>query len=474
MEQKTQFSEREREVIKLLLQSKSNKQMALALNISIRAIEFHLSNIYAKLGVTSRTEAALNITESRLRESTGRKLRESTVVEIDKLADNIETSISTRRILMKNIGYIIGGLFATTLVVLLIVFNLPIESKADSISSPRPMPTATFTTFTETSTPIVSAKAHILEQIRQLVAEYDQAVQAEKKNGNVELSKDPNTGDDIFLFKDESFARVWEWNIKLWENINKLNALYVQVYRDEFKSKPFPTQDSAEESRVYYETLINQMDDYCADVWNIEINATTVLIYNPDEGKYLPLGIGDEYARCETYGQMIEEWRTAPMLAKVNIDADMALIRQIMGKPDLKLAFESISDIANGAGRGAALYLDEAGVNYYVDIETSRLATIDPNFPSHPEIPTDQVKSMDELRGIARQFANTNSLRLAELESQLLYEESCKVAICFFRWDYRNKDWSGTDWAMMPPFLQVGVLTNGQIAVYINTLDLFQ
>ena len=71
---------------------------------------------------------------------------------------------------------------------------------------------------------------------------------------------------------------------------------------------------------------------------------------------------------------------------------------------------------------------------------------------------------MDELRGIARQFANTNFMRLDELESLLLYEEGCKGNICFFRWDYRNKDWSGTDWSMMPPFLQVGVLTNGQIA----------
>ena len=164
---------------------------------------------------------------------------------------------------------------------------------------------------------------------------------------------------------------------------------------------------------------------------------------------------------------MIEEWRTAPQLAKVDKDADMALIRQIMGKPDLILKFESIDE-------DAALYSDETGTNYYVDIETSLLVIIEPHFSSHPEIPSSDVKSMDELRGIARQFAITNSLRLAELETLLLYEEGCKGAICFFRWDYRNKDWSGTDWAMMPPFLQVGVLTNGQIATYTNTLDLFK
>ena len=81
---------------------------------------------------------------------------------------------------------------------------------------------------------------------------------------------------------------------------------------------------------------------------------------------------------------------------------------------------------------------------------------------------------MDELRGIAGQFALTNSPRLAELKPVLQYEEGGKTNLYFFTWSYRNKDWSGTDWAMMPPFIQVGVLANGQIATYINTLDLFK
>lgn len=53
------FSEREQEVIELLVQGKSNKQIALQLKISNRTVEFHLSNIYSKLGVSSRTEAVL-------------------------------------------------------------------------------------------------------------------------------------------------------------------------------------------------------------------------------------------------------------------------------------------------------------------------------------------------------------------------------------------------------------------------------
>ncbi|MBN1449420.1 MAG: response regulator transcription factor [Anaerolineales bacterium] len=48
---------REREVLQLAAEGLANKQIALALNISEHTVKFHLSSLYAKLGVTSRTEA---------------------------------------------------------------------------------------------------------------------------------------------------------------------------------------------------------------------------------------------------------------------------------------------------------------------------------------------------------------------------------------------------------------------------------
>ena len=78
MEQDNQFSKREGEVAELLIQGKSNKQIALALNIAERTVEFHLKNIYEKLGVDSRVEAIL-----KLRETTG-ILGDSTVDNADK------------------------------------------------------------------------------------------------------------------------------------------------------------------------------------------------------------------------------------------------------------------------------------------------------------------------------------------------------------------------------------------------------
>ena len=58
------FSERENEVIELLLQGKSNKQIALLLGISASTVEYHLKNIYKKLQVSSRTEAVLRLGKS--------------------------------------------------------------------------------------------------------------------------------------------------------------------------------------------------------------------------------------------------------------------------------------------------------------------------------------------------------------------------------------------------------------------------
>ena len=53
------LSAREREVLTWVCQGLSNKQIAQSLYLSVRTVENHLSKIYAKLGVNSRTEAAV-------------------------------------------------------------------------------------------------------------------------------------------------------------------------------------------------------------------------------------------------------------------------------------------------------------------------------------------------------------------------------------------------------------------------------
>ncbi len=51
------LTERERQVLQLTAQGLANKQIAVSLEISENTVKFHLSSLYAKLGVTSRTEA---------------------------------------------------------------------------------------------------------------------------------------------------------------------------------------------------------------------------------------------------------------------------------------------------------------------------------------------------------------------------------------------------------------------------------
>ncbi len=51
------LTEREREVLQLTAQGLANKQIAVSLQISENTVKFHLSSLYTKLGVTSRTDA---------------------------------------------------------------------------------------------------------------------------------------------------------------------------------------------------------------------------------------------------------------------------------------------------------------------------------------------------------------------------------------------------------------------------------
>lgn len=87
MAQFPRLSNREWDVLTLLLQGKSNKLIAASLGISDRTVEFHLKNIYAKFQVSSRIELIL-----KLGNATGgleiEKLRRSTVDNKGEVAEN--------------------------------------------------------------------------------------------------------------------------------------------------------------------------------------------------------------------------------------------------------------------------------------------------------------------------------------------------------------------------------------------------
>ncbi|MBX3061624.1 MAG: response regulator transcription factor [Anaerolineae bacterium] len=65
------LTERETDVLRLLAKGMSNKQIALALTLGETTIKSHVSSILGKLGVNSRTQAALHATRIGLVEKPG-------------------------------------------------------------------------------------------------------------------------------------------------------------------------------------------------------------------------------------------------------------------------------------------------------------------------------------------------------------------------------------------------------------------
>ncbi len=87
MAQFPRLSNRESEVIKHLLQGKSNKLIASSLGVSDRTVEFHLKNIYAKFQVSSRIELILKLGNTTGGLETA-KLGHSAVADSGEVAEN--------------------------------------------------------------------------------------------------------------------------------------------------------------------------------------------------------------------------------------------------------------------------------------------------------------------------------------------------------------------------------------------------
>src|ERR1044071_5860385 len=112
MKEENQLTRREQEVAKLLLEGKSNKQIASALNVTGRTVEAHLTRIYEKLQVGSRMEAF-----AKLRETTYIS-GDSTIVESPKLRENIG-----------NEGQAVGirGISLEEIIRFLVTYKIPIS-----------------------------------------------------------------------------------------------------------------------------------------------------------------------------------------------------------------------------------------------------------------------------------------------------------------------------------------------------------
>ena len=451
------FSEREEDVISLLLEGKSNKQIAQALNISISTVEFHLGNIYSTLRVSSRSEAIIKLLDDHLWESTGKpgkhELRQAIVETGDQSQENKKNFDWTWRFSMKKFLSNKTGLIAI-MVIAVIVFLFLLKPNENQ----------------GTDQPTISPREQIIAEAQQLVAHYDQAIQNEMQTGEVETSTDPSSGKEIFHFKGDSYGTIATLYDALNEQLQTLNEQYLALYIADVQPTPFPTQSTETDNDNYYQELLQQYPGYFDQLLN---DGPTLMIYDPDDGNYHQRLVGDAYAKSEIMLDAIQTLHYAPQMAKIDQETHMTQIREILGNPDMPLTFQGIQELANAPWVTAAGYVDDRGVIYWVAIDAGRLAGI--NLPPlySVDIPAVDVKDIADVRLTVEKFASDSSLRFDELKNELLYEEGSKGDIYFFRWDYGNKDWSGTSWAMMPPFLQIGMSADGKLVTYINSLDLY-
>ena len=61
-----ELTQREREIVRLIVEGASNKEVASSLNISERTVKGHLSNVFQKLGVADRLKLVLYVREGKV------------------------------------------------------------------------------------------------------------------------------------------------------------------------------------------------------------------------------------------------------------------------------------------------------------------------------------------------------------------------------------------------------------------------
>jgi DNA-binding CsgD family transcriptional regulator len=79
----TELSDRELELLSLLVTGATNQQIALHLHISVNTVKTHLRNIFFKLGVESRTEATTYAIQHRLVQMAGVEVNAKNVTQVE-------------------------------------------------------------------------------------------------------------------------------------------------------------------------------------------------------------------------------------------------------------------------------------------------------------------------------------------------------------------------------------------------------
>lgn len=149
----TPLSSREIEILSLIAEGKSNKEVAIALSISLNTVKVHLSNIYQKINVSSRTGATLYAIENGIVSPT--LPPDSQELEND---NNTTDRFPSEKPLVVTKA-VMPALAA--LVVLIVAFGSYLVTRTNSPSEPNPSLMVDFTTEDRwlSYTPLPSARS---------------------------------------------------------------------------------------------------------------------------------------------------------------------------------------------------------------------------------------------------------------------------------------------------------------------------
>ena len=182
-----ELSEREQEILRLVATGASNKEIAQRLFISTNTVKVHLRNIFGKIGVASRTEAAMYAVNARLASGSApvQNIGVATPPEKQYVLSNgmVFRSKSSRKVLaivlgsFAVLGAMIFGLAAYSYKNL--VSATPTPEIYPLIESPRwtklaPMPTARYSLATVTVNGLIFAiGGKTANEVTDLVESYD-------------------------------------------------------------------------------------------------------------------------------------------------------------------------------------------------------------------------------------------------------------------------------------------------------------
>jgi len=139
MNHTSELSEREIEILKLVATGLSNKEIAYQLNISPNTVKVHLKNIFGKIGVVSRTEAAMFAVRQGWVEAGNQAALEA----VEAQESGALTKANTIAFSPLLLGLLGVGLFAGMIILVILLVNLASRGNpqiVEIIVTPTPEP----------------------------------------------------------------------------------------------------------------------------------------------------------------------------------------------------------------------------------------------------------------------------------------------------------------------------------------------